>query len=284
MATKFLRRSLLYIPGSSQKMLDKSRSFSRADSLIFDLEDSVSLADKPLARQLVRSHLKSLPSNPASRQERILRVNARHTGLTIEDLAVLADAEVDAIMLPKVCSAADVRWLCEHVGRGVSVIALVESAGAVVGLREIAGAHAQLSGLVFAAEDYCADAGVTRTPSLIELMYARQAVVTHARAAGLDAIDLVCTALGGGGGEVLEREAHEGAGFGYTGKQCIHPNQVETVNKAFSPAQDRLDWAHRLLQHAQTETRGAFEFEGKMIDAPVLLQARSLVARFERGA
>lgn len=271
----FLRRSLLYIPGSSSRMLEKSRSLSAADGLTFDLEDSVSMAHKADARRLVASHLQGLTRG---RQERILRVNARHTGdLAVSDLAILHSVEVDSVMLPKVQAVSDVAWAADRVPRECQLLCLIESALAVVNLAAIA-QHPRVGALIFAAEDYAADVGVTRTASLLELAYARQAVVTHAKAFGRDAVDLVCTSYRDGA--VLQKECEEGARFGFTGKQCIHPAQVDTVNATYSPAPDKIDWATRLLAYGKTQHKGAYEFEGKMIDAPVIKLAQRIVDRF----
>ena len=277
----FLRRSLLYIPGSSSRMLEKSRTLVKADGLTFDLEDSVSLSDKAEARKLVRSHLRDFAPAHA-RQERILRINARHTGdLALHDLEMLKDVAVDSVMLPKVQSAADVTWVSERIPNHCKVLCLIESALAVVNLGEIA-RHPNVGALIFAAEDYAADVGVTRTKSLLELVYARQAVVNHAKAFHLDPVDLVCTSFKDPA--ALKEECEEGARFGFTGKQCIHPNQVDVVNEAYSPSQDMIDWAKRLLDYGATQSRGAYEFEGKMIDAPVIKLAQGIVDKFAASA
>ncbi len=270
---KSTRRALLYIPGSSEKMLAKSKLL-KADGLTFDLEDSVAADAKPKARQLVVEHLKALSK---SRQERIVRINSRYSEFAEEDLAALRNSHYDSIMIPKTQSPADICWLADRIPRGTTIIALIESAQAIMNLKEIATSHSQLSALVFAAEDYSADMNLTRTPGLAEMIFARQALVTAAKAYGLDAIDLVCTEYKDV--EVLRRECEIGASWGFTGKQAIHPSQVDIIQEAFSPSAERIRWATALLKVAAEEKRGAFEFEGKMIDAPVLLAARQIIAQ-----
>ncbi|ORY84247.1 Pyruvate/Phosphoenolpyruvate kinase-like domain-containing protein [Protomyces lactucae-debilis] len=275
---KSLRRALLYIPGSSEKMLAKSINL-KADGLTFDLEDSVSMAAKPKARKLVSQHLQRYARGT---QERIVRINGRGTGqLAIDDLAMIQGLQIDAVMLPKTETAEDVQWLAGKLPAGVQIIAMIESASAIMNLKSIASAHKQLTGLVFAAEDFAASMQITRSPSLRELLFARQAVVTAARAYGLDSIDLVCTSYKDL--ERLKEECIEGASFGYSGKQAIHPAQIKDIKKHFSPSKERVRWAQGLLKRWESEERGAFEFEGKMIDAPVILSAQRIVDLHHRG-
>lgn len=266
-----LRRALLYIPGSSARMLEKSHTI-KADGITFDLEDSVSVEHKSLARDLVAQHLKNTPEGT---QERIVRINSRESGLAEDDLHAIADLEFDTVMLPKTQSADDVRWLASKIGPHKGVIALIESGLAVMNLKDIATAHPQLNGLVFAAEDFAASMNITRSDTLTEMTFARQAVVTAARAYGLDSIDLVCTSYKDL--DVLKQECESGAAFGYSGKQAIHPSQITTIQNAFSPSPERIAWAKEVTRKAKEEGRGAFEYQGKMIDAPVLLAAKNIL-------
>ena len=267
------RRALLYVPASSDKMLTKSTT-TKADAITFDLEDSVSSSQKAQARESIVKHLKI---TPRASYERIVRVNPRKSNLAEDDLQAIKDLDIDTIMLPKTQSKEDVIWLADRIDPKVKIIALIESSLAILNLKEIATAHKQLTGLVFAAEDYAADMNITRTASLTEMLYARQAVATTAKAYGLDAIDLVCTSYKDVA--ALRAECENGVGMGYTGKQAIHPNQIDTIQELFSPSQESVRWARALLKHAETESRGAFEFEGKMIDAPVLKKARLVLSR-----
>lgn len=272
-----LRRALLYIPGSSEKMLNKSKTI-KADGLIFDLEDSVAIPQKALARQLVANHLRQTVKGP---QERIVRINSRESGLAEDDLTALQNISYDTVMLPKTQSAEDVHWLVSRIAPGKNIIALIESGLAIMNIKEIATSHKQLTGLVFAAEDFAASMGIKRSSSLLEMSYARQAVVTAARAYNLDSIDLVCTTYKDL--DVLRTESENGASFGYSGKQAIHPTQVEIIQAAYSPSADRIQWAKDLLKLAEAEKRGAFEFRGQMIDAPVLLAARKILDLHKQG-
>ncbi|XWW92138.1 hypothetical protein V2A60_000060 [Cordyceps javanica] len=309
-----LRRSLLYVPASSQKMLTKSLGLA-SDNITYDLEDSVTPAAKPSARAQLRSHLASLPGRPPTVGELAVRVNAVSTACALDDLTALAPERlVDAVVVPKVESAADLSFVTDvlrHVaprrhpsassssagGSGVGdddppeepikIIALIESARAVVDLPSICRASPYLAGLIFAAEDFALDLSITRTPSLSEFLYARSAIVTAARAFGLpSAIDLVCTSFRGEQGlRTLEEECAGGKAMGFNGKQCIHPSQVDTVQRLFAPTPEETEWAVRLViadDKAAAAGRGAWTMDGKMIDAPVSGKARSIVSKAEQ--
>ena len=287
------------VPGSSSKMLTKSLTLA-SDNITYDLEDSVTLHKKVDARHALRHHLATI-KRPASVGELAVRINAVSTSYALEDLTVLATApSLDAIVIPKVNSASDLSFVTDvlkHLAperhgvapKGdarppVKLIALIESARAVMDLRSICAASPYLSGLIFAAEDFALDMSLTRTPSLKEFLYARSAVATAARAFELPStIDLVCTSYKGPEGiKRLEEECRDGRELGFNGKQCIHPSQVETVQNMFAPAEDEVEWSVRLLvadEKASAAGRGAWTLEGKMIDAPVVGKAKALVAR-----
>lgn len=290
------------VPASSQKMLTKSVGLA-SDNVTYDLEDSVTPTAKPSARSALQSHIASLSSRPASISELAVRINAVSTPFALDDLTALAPQPlVDAVVVPKVESAADLSFVTDvlrHVsperhGDGgdkaaepIKIIALIESAKAIMDLPAICRASPYLSGLIFAAEDFALDLSITRTPSLTEFLYARSAIVTAAKAFGLpSAIDLVCTSFRGEQGiKILEDECSGGKAMGFNGKQCIHPSQVEVVQKLFAPTAEEVEWAVRLViadEKAAAAGRGAWTMDGKMIDAPVSGKARSIVAKAEQ--
>jgi citrate lyase subunit beta-like protein len=276
-------------------MLQKSLTLT-SDNITYDLEDSVTTQQKPAARSALRDHLSQLPRRPDSISELAVRINAMSTSHAEEDLRTLAALpNVDAIVIPKVNSADDLHTaeeIIRHVSRPsrsspLRLIALIESARAVMDIREICSASPNLDGLVFAAEDFALDMSLTRTPSLSEFHYARSAVATAARAFELtSAIDLVCTSFRGEEGvRRLEQECRNGRGMGFNGKQCIHPSQVEVVQRIFGPDEEEVEWAVRVViadEKAERAGRGAWTLDGKMIDAPVSGKARAVVAKAER--
>ncbi|KAF2754219.1 citrate lyase-like protein subunit beta [Pseudovirgaria hyperparasitica] len=303
MAAPIIRRAFLYVPGSSRKMLDKSRGLN-VDCIAYDLEDSVTPGKKAEAR----SNLRQLMEQPRAQgiREQAVRINAVDTGLALDDLQeVLKAPNIDAIVVPKVNSAADLHFVTDVLRHTLpsrhpsssnisaksdkpplSIVALIESAKAVMDLDSICKASPYLSGLVFAAEDFATDLSITRTPSLSEFLYARSAIVTAARAHSLPStIDLVCTSFKGEEGlRTLEEECLGGKGMGFNGKQLIHPGQVETAQRAFSPGEKEVEWAVRILiadQKADAQGRGAWTLDGKMIDVPVVGKAKSIVKKAE---
>lgn len=294
MAKNILRRTLLYVPGSSQKFLDKSRSLA-ADCVTYDLEDSVTPNRKAEARSLVRKALDQ--SLPSSIKERAVRINSVSSGVALPDLTeILQSPNLTTIVVPKVNSPSDLTFIShvithsrpkEFAQEPISILALIESARSLTSLSEITAATPHLlSGLIFAAEDFALDLSLTRTPDLKEFLFARSAIVTAARAANLPStIDLVCTAFKSEADqETLEHECRDGKRMGFNGKQCIHPGQVGTVSKIFSPELEEVEWAVRVTiaqKRAEEMGKGAWALDGKMIDAPVEGKARAVVKKAE---
>ncbi|KAH7087089.1 citrate lyase [Paraphoma chrysanthemicola] len=304
MAAPIIRRACMYVPSSSKKMLEKSFAM-HADNVTYDLEDSVAPHVKSEARSNLRDILNK--QRPSGIKEMCVRINSVDTGLALDDLTeVLKGEYLDAIMLPKCESAADLHFVTDVIrhlsperhpmgansstqGRKrepVRIIALIESAKAIQNLSSICAASPYLSGLVFAAEDFAKDMSLTRTPSLTEFLYARSAIATAARAAELPStIDLVCTSYKGEAGlKTLEEECLNGKGMGFNGKQCIHPSQVAVCHKAFSPGDKEVEWAARVViadEKASKAGRGAWTLEGKMIDVPVVKKAQAVLRHAE---
>lgn len=205
----------------------------------------------------------------------------------------LKSPNLTTVVVPKVNSASDLTFVTDVIthsllsdeGRPpVNLIALIESAKAIQSLSSITQASSLLTGLIFAAEDFALDLSLIRTPSLTEFLYARSMIATAARAADLPStIDLVTTTYKGDKGQkILEEEARSGKQLGFNGKQVIHPSQVEVVQRVFSPEEDEVEWAIRVViadEKADRSGRGAWTMDGKMIDAPVSGKARQLVEK-----
>jgi citrate lyase beta subunit len=156
----------------------------------------------------------------------------------------------------------------------------VETAKGILNLKEIAESDKRLEAIIFGAEDFAASVGAKRTKEGTEVLYARQAVVTACAANDLQAIDMVFIDFRDNEG--LRVEAEQGAGFGFSGKQIIHPNQIKAVQAAFTPSDDELDYAKRIVEtfeSSQREGRGAYALDGKMIDMPLLKNARKVLDR-----
>ncbi|BFZ61123.1 hypothetical protein YB2330_002181 [Saitoella coloradoensis] len=215
-------------------------------------------------------------------KEICIRINGVGTGEEIRDIEAIAPYDFDSVCIPKVHSADEIHIIqtlltsCLGPERAskIHIIALIESARAILSLPSIASSSPQLRGLVFAAEDFCADTGIRRSEGGQELLYARSAVVTACKAFNLQAIDMVCTNLTDP--EVLRRECEQGSAMGFTGKQLIHPSQIPVANAAFSPSSEAVEHAIKILRAAKEnfgKGRGAFRVDGKMVDMPVVAAA-----------
>jgi citrate lyase beta subunit len=280
------RRVLLYMPGDSRRKIEKAATLD-ADSVCLDLEDGVALNQKEAARATIAAALKELDFGWS---ERLVRLNRFGSGLEGEDFAQTVEGRPDGFVIPKVESAEAIQWLEAQIteaerARGwppgeTGIVAIVETARGIVNLKEIAAASPRLAALVFGAEDLAGDIGATRTPGAWEVFYARSALVTHAAAFGLQAIDMVCVDYNDLAG--LEREARQGAQMGFAGKQAIHPNQIRPIQEAFTPSAEAIANARRLVEaHAAHHASGvgAFALDGKMVDSPVVKAAEQVLAK-----
>ncbi|KAL1305672.1 hypothetical protein AAFC00_007265 [Neodothiora populina] len=298
-ASPIVRRALLYVPGSSMRFLEKSRGIS-VDTIAYDLEDSVTPGKKAEARQNLKQILSRERSS--SIKEQAVRINSVDSGYALEDLTeVLKAPNLDALVVPKVNSPSDLHFITDVLRhtqpqrhstapdkdqKPIQIIALIESARAVMDLKAICASTPYLSGLIFAAEDFALDLSITRTPELKEFLYARSAIATAARAFSLPStIDLVTTAFRGDeGARILKAESEDGKRMGFNGKQCIHPSQVQVVQDVFGPGEEEVEWAVRVVvadEKADKQGRGAWTLDGKMIDVPVVGKAKALVKKAE---
>ncbi|ELY92140.1 HpcH/HpaI aldolase/citrate lyase family protein [Natrinema altunense] len=273
-----VRRSVLFSPGNKPEIMRKAAE-SEADVVVFDLEDAVAPADKQDAREAVREVLAEIDSE----REICVRVNPIGTSAAADLEAILQGAPPDSLMLPKTESAADVqaadRLLAEH-DASLPVLSLIESAAGVLRADAIAAADATAA-LLFGAEDLAADIGATRTSEGTEVLYARERTVLAASAAGIDAIDIVYTDYTDTDG--LREETAFAAQLGYDGKMAIHPDQVPVINDAFTPSDEDIEWAERILDARDRTDSGVFEVDGEMIDAPLIAQAERILERTRRS-
>lgn len=280
------RRSLLYVPGDSLRKVTKASTLP-ADTLILDLEDGVALSQKEAARLTVRQALRELDFGP---RERLVRINNVNGPLAQHDLSITVEARPDGYVVPKVESAEDLLAVSHFIDEQESLngwpaghirlLAMIETARGIMNLREIGQATPRLDVLIFGAEDFAATVGAVRTRENGELFYARSALVTAAGAYDLQAIDAVFVGLDDQPG--LEAECRNGRQLGFAGKTVIHPGQIETTNRIFAPAADEVAAARRLVaafEEHQQAGAGAFAYEGKMVDMPVIRLAQRLLTR-----
>lgn len=279
-------RSPLFAPGDSERKAAKALA-GGADAVILDLEDSVAPAAKDGARALVAALL------PGARARHVIvRINPRGTDWYLRDLAAVVPGRPDAVMLPKCTGADDLLALDHHLealetaaglaAGAIGVLPIVtETAASVLGLPGMAGAARRVLGFCFGAEDLSADLGIS--PRLADQSYpaavahARAAVLVAAAAAGVPALDTPWPDPRDPDG--LAREAATAAADGFTGKLCIHPDQVGPVNAAFTPDPARMAWARRVRDaFAANPQAGVFALDGKMIDRPHLKLANRILA------
>ncbi|KAG0271003.1 hypothetical protein BGZ95_001266 [Linnemannia exigua] len=286
---KRIRRSIFYVPGSDERKLKSSLSLG-ADCLVYDLEDGVAFNRKNIAREMV---FDALEASEHRKAEKAVRINAVGSGLEFDDLnVVLRSSRLQAIVIPKVQSAKDVQFVSQMVDsvapfitrKNVRIIASIESALGIMNLKEIATSDPRVDALVFAAEDYCADMGLTRTREGTEMLYGRQAIVTAAHAYGLQAIDLVC--MDYKNDDILREECELGRRMGYLGKQAVHPRQLEIIQRCFLPTDHEIARAADISEGYQEHSKrgvGAFNYNGKVIDLPVVKWAEKILSRARQG-
>jgi citrate lyase beta subunit len=280
------RRALLYVPGNNLKMITKAAGLE-VDGVILDLEDGVAANRKDEARSTI---LEALRTIDFGRSERLVRINPFYTMRAEQDLQAVLPGKPDAIIVPKANTAeiiAETDRLLTAAENSlkfepgsIAIIALIESGLAFVNLASICQASPRLQGLILGAEDLAADTGITRNLGGMELLYARSSLVMHAAAFGLQAIDMVQTNLTNP--VLLQVEAKQGAELGFSGKQIIHPAQVEIVQAAYTPSAEAIEQAQRIMegaQIAQANGMGAYSLDGEMVDLPVVKKAETILAR-----
>ncbi len=280
------RRALLYVPADDQHKINKAAALA-VDSIILDLEDATATIRKAEARQITANALQTIPFGES---ERLVRVNPFSSGLTEADLEAILPARPDGIVLPKVTDEQAIQHLSRLMAAAeqkngwengaTPIIAIVESALGILNLAKICQADARLQAIICGGEDLAADLNAIRTRAAKELFYARSTVILHAAAYKLQAIDMVSPDFSDL--DYLVEEARSGMEMGFSGKQIIHPNQVEPVTKAFTPEEDEIRYAQELIrqfEENQTNGHGAFAVDGAMVDMPVITRAKNLLAR-----
>ncbi len=277
-------RSLLYVPGNSPSMVQNCMVLG-ADAVILDLEDAVALTEKDAARSLVRHALETLDFMGTTV---FVRVNGADTPFFKEDIRAIVPARPDGIRLPKTDGADDVLRadaLMTRIEReaglpegSVVIQAMVETARSLLHAYDVASASPRVSGISIGGQDFAADLGIRRTRDGGELLYARAAIVTAAKAAGVDAFDTVFTNVNDCDG--LFADAAAAANMGFSGKAAIHPSQVAVIHRAFRPEEKEVRKASRVVRAArEAEERGVgvIAVDGRMVDAPVVAQARRTI-------
>jgi citrate lyase subunit beta/citryl-CoA lyase len=260
-------RSYLFVPGNRPDRFEKAWQ-SGADAIILDLEDAVQSAHKDLAREAVAAWLS--PTRPV-----YVRINPAGTPWFERDLEVVGLPGVLGVVLPKAEQPEQVAEVAAYLTGEAHMLPLLETALGIWNARPLAQAE-RVERLAFGSVDFQLDTGISGEQE--ELLYARSRLVLASRVAGMlppvDGVTMIFDDL-----TRLQEDVERSRRIGFSGKLCIHPKQVETINRGFVPTEAELVWARRVLSTVQATGAGALQLDGELIDRPVIERARSILAQ-----
>lgn len=273
----------MFVPGNNPGMMSDAFIYG-PDSIMLDLEDSVTMAEKDAARLLVHNALKSIDYCGT---EMVVRINPLNTPYGRKDVEAVVKAGVNVIRMPKTETAEEVKELeaeIEKVEKEIgcvgrtAIMAAIESTLGVINAYAIATASKRMMGIALGAEDYSANLKTQRSPEGMELLMARQTIVVAARAAGIDCFDTVYSNLNDM--ETFRKEVELIKQLGFDGKSIINPRQIEVVNEVFTPKQKEIDKSLAIvaaIKDAEKRGSGVIAVNGKMVDRPVVLRAQRTI-------
>lgn len=267
-------RSVLYIPGSKERALEKARGLA-ADAIIFDLEDAVAVEEKPAARALLAE---TLAGADYGRRMRIVRVNGLDTEWGADDIAAFAAAPIDALLIPKVSTPEDLDAVAD-LAPGVPLWAMMETALGMLNATAIA-AHPRLAGMVMGTNDLAKELGCRHRPDRLALQTGLGLCLLAAKAHGLVIVDGVYNAFRDDDG--LRAECEQGRDMGFDGKTLIHPAQLEIANIAFAPSEDEVALAMRQIaafEEAKAAGLGVAVVDGKIVENLHIVTAQATLAK-----
>jgi citrate lyase subunit beta/citryl-CoA lyase len=277
----------MYVPVNVEKYVDKAHTRG-ADCIQLDLEDSIPVGEKAHARTLIE---KAVARVRRAGADVVVRIN-RPLSLAVRDLEHSIMPEVDGIACTKIDSASHVKMLDELVTeleekRGMTpghtkFIAMIETADAFFRIHEIVKASERTVACVIGGEDFALECNMQPTGEA--LFYPKQHMVIAANAAGIMALGFVDSVAGFGDWEAFRKMVRRSRDFGFMGAGCIHPGQVTIVNEEYTPTAAEVDYARRVIaldKDAAASGRGSFSLDGKMIDIPIIVRAKRLIARYE---
>ena len=279
-----LRRTMMFVPGANAAMLRDAPLYG-ADSVMFDLEDAVSLNEKDSARTLVHFALKTFDYSAI---ETVVRINGRDTVGAL-DIEAMVLAGVNVIRLPKTETAQDIIDVAAVITQveeendlpvgTTKMMAAIESAEGVLNARDIATASDRLIGIALGAEDYVTNMKTRRYPDGQELLFARSMILHAARAAGIAAIDTVFSDINDTDGFIAETTRIKQLGF--DGKSVINPRQIPLVNGIYAPSKAEIQQAKEVIwaiREAESKGSGVISLNGKMVDKPIVERAERVIA------
>jgi citrate lyase subunit beta/citryl-CoA lyase len=278
-------RSLLFVPGNKENMLEKAAGF-RPDVFVPDMEDSVTDAEKDNARETIKSFLPRLAQTGVPI---VPRVNSLNTGWTEQDLAAVIGPNILGVSIGKIDGPQDIETIADLLGEleraaelpvgKLKLIPWLESARALVKCYDICMVSPRIIGVAFGAEDFTHDMGVERREDESEVRYARNVLCIAARAARVTALDTPYFHFKDHAG--LKANSTESKQRGFKGRFAIHPAQIDAINETFSPSQMEIEYARKVVtafEEAAAVGRGSTSLDGKVIDVPVVKRARAVLA------
>lgn len=274
------RRSVLYMPGSNQRAMEKARELE-ADVLIFDLEDAVAPAQKAIARQQV---LDTVNQGGYGRRELVVRVNGFDTQWGRADIEAFAKTPISALCLPKVESAAEVHAVTQVLQQAgapavLKLWTMAETPRGILAVDEIASSHPRMAAIVMGTTDLAKELRMGHTPQRLGLLTSLSMCVLAARAHGLDVFDGVHIDLEDAAG--FEQACQQGVELGFDGKTLIHPKQIAPANRVFSPSAQAIARSRKIQEAwktAEAEGKGVVLVDGKLVEALHLDEALRILA------
>ncbi len=281
-----LRRSALYVPGDSEKMLQKCTAVD-SDMLVLNLEDGVASSQKSTARRNVANAIKKVGYG---NREIVVRVNSLSSDTGRSDVAEIIPCKPDGLCLPKVEDTEEIRAADQYILEletrhglpegGIGLHAMIESAQGLLRASEIGAAVPRMSSLIFGSADYANDIRCQPGEDRAELALALQMIVISARASGIDAIDAPCFDIRNN--DLLYKEAVGARRMGFDGKSALHPGQLEIINRIFEITDEEIAWAKKALAEldaAENKGRALTTMEGKLIENPHRAAALRILSR-----
>lgn len=282
-----MRRTMLYLPGNNPNMLVRGHLFG-SDGIVMDMEDAVALSEKDAARIMISKFLRR---GDFGSVEVTVRINGADTEFWKKDLeAVVPSKRLDGVRLPKADSPQVIRDVDEELSRledkygiaqgHIKLFCILETAYGIWHAYDVATASRRVTAILPGGEDLVADLKTSRTPEGTELEWSRRMIVIAARAAGVDAIDLMFPRVTDGEG--LRRDAQFSKDLGFDGKSVIHPNQIPVIHEIFTPSEKEIEKAQRIIaaaEDARARGLGTVSVDGRMVDIPVVKRARYILVK-----
>ena len=282
-----MRRTMLDLPGNNPNMLGRGHLFG-SDGIIMDLEDAVAMSEKDAARTMVSKFLRR---GDFGSTEVTVRINGVDTEYWKKDLeAVVPHKRLDGIRLPKADSPQIIKDVDEELSRledkygieqgHIKLFCILETAYGIWHAYDVATASKRVAAILPGGEDLVADLKTSRTPEGTELEWSRRMIVIAARAAGVDAIDLMFPRVTDDEG--LRKDAQFSKDLGFDGKSVIHPNQIPIIHQIFTPTEKEIEKAQRIIaaaEDAKARGLGTVSVDGRMVDIPVVKRAHYILIK-----